>query len=682
MLKLLKSKHLAGAFLVILLIASILGSQSVFVFTARADTVTLTWSTHGAYSWTAPGGVTTAIVETWGAGAGGWDNNPLWGSSAAGAGAGAYSKSTLTVTPGVSYDIVVGLAGAHAHGYNNPSQDGGDSYFNTSTTVMAKGGKGYMNDNTGAGGLASQGYGDTKYSGGSGAGEISGGGGGGGAAGSTGNGNDGSGNTGGSGNDGGGKGGDGGNSGVSPGGGAGGGYNNGSAGADGQVKITYTLCTYSVAYSAGSHGSLSGNTSQTVSCGGNGTAVTAIPDSCYHFTQWNDASTQNPRQDDNVSGNISVTASFALTYYSLTYSAGSHGSLTGNISQSVPCGGNGTAVTAIPDSCYHFTQWSDASMQNPRQDDNASGNINVTATFAIDVYSLTYSPGAHGSLSGNISQIVNCGGNGTAVTAIPDSCYHFTEWSDSYTVNPRQDNHIIGNLTFTALFAINTYSLSYETAGYGYIDGDTSQTVSCGGNGTAVTPIADWGFTFSHWSDLLEVNPRQDNNITMDETYTAYFVGDPVVLTVSVIGNGTTSPAPGEYATLMGTVVDLAAIPGMGYDFSAWSGDVDNYLNPDTFITMTGNETVTATFTATPPITAKDLMLMCFTLIVSIGLALAGAYFPFFFLPASVAWILLGAEFTKAWSSWFILCVMIGIIMIALFFLTVLGVFKGKRKMR
>ena len=63
-------------------------------------------------------------------------------------------------------------------------------------------------------------------------------------------------------------------------------------------------------------------------------------------------------------------------------------------------------------------------------------------------------------------------------------------------------------------------------------------------------------------------------------------------------------------------------------------------------------------------------------------LALAGAYFPFFFLPASVAWILLGAEFTKAWSSWFILCVMIGIIMIALFFLIVLGVFKGKRKMR
>jgi len=673
---------LLSSLLAILLIASGLGSQFFFSPVAQADTVTLTWSTHGSYSWTCPGGVTTAIVETWGAGAGGWDNNPNWGSSAAGAGAGAYSKSTLAVTPGVSYDIVVGQAGAHAHGYNNPSQDGGDSYFNTSTTVMSKGGKGYMNDNIGVGGLASQGYGDTKYSGGSGAGEISGGGGGGGAAGSTGNGNDGSGNTGGNGNDGGGKGGDGGSSGVSPGGGAGGGYNNGSAGADGQVKITYTPCTYSLTYSAGSHGSLSGNTSQTVSCGGNGTAVTAIPDSCYHFIEWSDTSTQNPRQDDSVSGNISVTASFAITTYSFTYSAGSHGSLSGNTSQTVPCGGNGTAVTAIPDSCYHFTQWSDTSTQNPRQDGNASGAINVIASFAITDYSLTYSAGAHGSLSGNTSQTVPCGGNGTAVTAIPDSCYHFTEWSDSYTVNPRQDNHITGNLTLTALFGITDYSLVYLSGGDGNIEGDTSQTVPCGGNGTAVTAIPDWGYTFSHWSDLSEVNPRQDNNITMEESYTAYFVGNPVVLTINVIGNGTTSPAPGEWATIIGTSVGLAAIPGTGYDFTAWSGSVDNYLNADTFITMTGNETVTATFTPISPTTAKDLMLMCFTLIVSIGLALAGAYFPFFFLPASMAWILLGAEFTKAWLSWFIICIMIGIIMIALFFLAAAGAFKGKRKMR
>jgi len=356
--------------------------------------------------------------------------------------------------------------------------------------------------------------------------------------------------------------------------------------------------------------------------------------------------------------------------------------LSGNTSQTVSCGGNGTAVTAVPDTCYHFTQWSDASTDNPRQDGNASASLSVIASFALTSYSLNYSAGSHGSLTGNTSQTVSCGSNGTAVTAIPDTCYHFTQWSDSYTVNPRQDNHITGNLTLTALFVITDYSLTYESGGNGYIDGNLSQTVSCGGNGTAVTAIPDWGYLFSHWNDLSEVNPRQDSNITTDRSYTAYFVGEPIVLTVAIIGNGTTSPAPGEWATTIGTSVDLAAIPGTGYDFSAWSGDVANYLNADTYITMTGNETVTATFTPTPPTTPKDLMLMCFTLIVSIGLALAGAYFPFFFLPASVAWILLGAEFTKAWSSWFIICIMIGIIMIALFFLAAAGAFKGKRKMR
>ena len=82
-----------------------------------------------------------------------------------GGGGGAYSASYVTVIPGNTYTIVVGAGGT------NGSVNGNDSTFN-STLVVAKGGTGLGNDVTtgGAGGLASNGTGSTKYSGGSGAG--------------------------------------------------------------------------------------------------------------------------------------------------------------------------------------------------------------------------------------------------------------------------------------------------------------------------------------------------------------------------------------------------------------------------------------------------------------------------------------------------------------------------------
>ena len=76
------------------------------------------------------------------------------------------------------------------------------------------------------------------------------------------------------------------------------------------ISLT-TSVSYSLAYAAGAHGSLTGSTSQTVLGGNSGTAVTAVPAAGYSFINWSDSSTQNPRTDTSVAGNISVTANFA-----------------------------------------------------------------------------------------------------------------------------------------------------------------------------------------------------------------------------------------------------------------------------------------------------------------------------------------------------------------------------------
>lgn len=205
----------------------------------------ITFTANG--TWVAPAGVTSVKVETWGAGGGG--GRVITG-AASGGGGGAYSiNPTYSVTPAASYTVVVGAGGPGAS--NGSGTDGGDSYFDSSTSVMAKGGKGGGTVGSGTvtgalGGAAASGFGTTKYSGGNGGNASSNGSSSGGSsAGTASNGT----NDGAAPPTGGGQGGAGANgsqsgSGSAPGGGGGGNQNGNSPagqGADGKVKITYTI---------------------------------------------------------------------------------------------------------------------------------------------------------------------------------------------------------------------------------------------------------------------------------------------------------------------------------------------------------------------------------------------------------------------------------------------------------
>ena len=226
------------------------------------------------------------------------------------------------------------------------------------------------------------------------------------------------------------------------------------------VQANFAIDTFTLDYAAGFGGSLTGDTSQVVDYNSNGTAVTAVPDTGYHFLAWSDALTENPRTDPNVTTNISVTANFAIDTFTLDYAAGFGGSLSGDTSQVVDYNSNGTAVTALPDTGYHFVDWSDASTDNPRTDLNVTVNISVTANFAIDTFTLDYAAGANGTLTGNAAQVVDYNSNGTAVTAVPDTGYHFVDWSDASTDNPRTDLNVTANINVTAGFAINQVVIS------------------------------------------------------------------------------------------------------------------------------------------------------------------------------------------------------------------------------
>ena len=47
-------------------------------------------------------------------------------------------------------------------------------------------------------------------------------------------------------------------------------------------------------------------------------------------------------------------------------------------------------MTAVPNTGYHFVDWSDGVLTAARTDLNVTANLSVTANFAIDTFTLTY----------------------------------------------------------------------------------------------------------------------------------------------------------------------------------------------------------------------------------------------------------------------------------------------------
>lgn len=195
-----------------------------------------------------PAGVTSITVEAWGGG--GKAGNRTSSGTTGGAGGGAYSSSVLTVTPGNTYTVTVGTG-------STSTAAGGDSWFNSTAILLAKGGNSSANNSNtaGTGGLASAGVGTIKYNGGNGAAGSTGdyGGGGGSSAGSAANGTNATNANGANAPANGGDGGDGTNSngngstGSNPGGGGGGCRSNnsnpnrnGGNGGNGRIKVSWT----------------------------------------------------------------------------------------------------------------------------------------------------------------------------------------------------------------------------------------------------------------------------------------------------------------------------------------------------------------------------------------------------------------------------------------------------------
>ncbi|MFN8589699.1 MAG: SdrD B-like domain-containing protein [Candidatus Eisenbacteria bacterium] len=188
-------------------------------------------------------------------------------------------------------------------------------------------------------------------------------------------------------------------------------------------------------------------------------------------------------------------------------------------------------------------------------------NIGNSGTYAWTVPSV---PGANY----RVRVTVRDGGNNTAADA---SAANFTVVGWTVTASAGAGGSIApSGTTVVADGATPSYTITPAT---GYHVADVLV------NGSSVGAVTNYAFAAIH----------------SDQTIAASFAINTYTLTVNVVGSGTVAKSPDQATYTHGTAVQLTATPTPPFVFAGWSGDTTGTTNPVT-IAMTGNKTITATF--------------------------------------------------------------------------------------
>src|SRR3989339_80138 len=300
------------------------------------------------------------------------------------------------------------------------------------------------------------------------------------------------------------------------------------------TSLAISITTLSATDSTGVTGYLLSESSTTPSASSGSWSST--PQTSYTFTTQGTKTLYAFAKD--AAGNVSsyasdtITITLSPTTYTLTYTANANGTITGTTSQTVNSGSSGSAVTAVPSTGYHFTSWSDASTSNPRTDTNVIANKSVSASFAINTYTITATTGSNGTVTPTGTTTKNYG-TSQSYTITPATGYHIlnvlVDGVSQGTTNTYIFTNIVAGHSISATFAIdviNTYTLTINKTGTGSgtVTGATTYN-----SGTIVTAIAtpSTGSTFTSFGG--DCNASGVVTMTTNKTCIATFTLIPVV---------------------------------------------------------------------------------------------------------------------------------------------------------
>ena len=227
------------------------------------------------------------------------------------------------------------------------------------------------------------------------------------------------------------------------------------------------------------------------------------------------------------------------------------------------------------------------------------------------------------SVSGNAPLVVNF--INTSTGAISSYLWDFGDGDTSVEANPTHSFLVQGNYTvkltvngpggssstiliITVTGAIASYTLTIAATGQGITTPTIGPHSYVQDSFIDLSAVPAAGWMFVQWEEngqTLSTEQQISVQVNSDSIITAIFeeivlLPQQYAVTISVLGSGTTDPAPGAFTVTEGQTFAITAIPSEGYKFDHWEKDIFGVLNSVSF-QVTSNMSILAVFSAIPP---------------------------------------------------------------------------------
>jgi hypothetical protein len=257
--------------------------------------------------------------------------------------------------------------------------------------------------------------------------------------------------------------------------------------------------------------------------------LTAKPERCYTFTDWNGACSGNdPSCTLMMDTDKTISANFVKSDLSLKLIA-EHGKITSAPAKSSYACDQQVILTAKPDTGYVFVRWEgDITGSTNTVRVKMDSNKEVKAIFEAIPVKLSVSPSGNGTVSGKPTTTLY--NQEVTLTAEAQSCNKFKQWNGACSGKmPTCIITLNGNTNVIAEFEPETFSLTTNAINGKVVRNPDNEIYDCGST-VQLTAAANEGFKFVNWKgDASGSGANISVEMTEGKNITAEFAIDGIL---------------------------------------------------------------------------------------------------------------------------------------------------------
>ena len=360
---------------------------------------------------------------------------------------------------------------------------------------------------------------------------------------------------------------------------------------DCSISVTFEKVSYSITTTAGTGGSITqnqtaehGTTVRITATANTGYQISGWTGTCGTFSQSTNPATFTATKD------CSISVTFEKVSYSITTTAGTGGTITGNQSAEH---GTTVRITATPNTGYQISGWSGtcgtfSQSTNPATF-TATKDCTINVAFEKVSYTISTNAGTGGTITGN--QSVQHG-ESVSITATPSTGYQIASWSGTCGSFDKSINPAIFTATkdcsISVAFEKLSYTITTNAGTGGTITGNQSAKYQ---ESVSITATPSTGYQIASWSGTCGTYAKTTNpvSITATKDCSINVAFEKVSYTITT-NAGTGGDITGNQSAKYQESVSITATPSTGYQIASWSGTCGTYAKTTNPVSITATK--------------------------------------------------------------------------------------------